>query len=1571
MKKLAMLFFGLVCLAAPAWASWSNVTSSSCANPVINSDPSCTVSLNVSAGQAIFVAIGGRSPFYPAQETMQSVCDDAGLTCAGGDVFNLNVATSYNSPDWVAIGFVCNSVGGVTQIKATRTPVDSMRWFTYAAALDYASCSEDSQGNVADTVDSLTLLGVPNLTLSANQTGTPMLMNGTDDAVLQCLTGAAGQSSISSPYAYNQVFDHEQCGIAINVTASTPGLQPTFTAVNGATTGAVAALALVDAGAPAAAPSCTPGTGTYSTSQSVSCSDATSGTFMCYTTDGTIPSTDGVSTCTNGILYSGALTFNLSTNLKIVAGGNGYTDSPVSSYTYTLTSPYAAPSPTYLTFGTYTVGSSSPIQNVIVTNIGANGLLFSNVATTGDYTESDNCPHVSPLLSGQSCTAAVTFTPSTTGTRTGTLVFTDNSTGNTGTTQTIPLTGTGGTAPNPGITFKGGTIKGGYWAAIAAPPIPVGPPLTYNARTDAGVFGTGVTGELLPAACNGNRSCLQYAWNANAARGHQGATLGYTGNQGGAGGGNTCTQGSIACTPPTPGSGSPSGLNINGLNSYLNGINTVMTDPDFGTTILRATDYSLSNATNYPCLGGGTFGVGWSLGAGTLHLAWASDMSKLQVKSTGGASSILAFYPTGNGGAGQVAASDLCGGYFPGAATFSGTDPHIIFTVNNDQENTVAISGSSGHFITPETVKNGTKSATLAAVNSGFVMLNQVSSSGSYSGNVWTGQTSGATFTAVSNPSGFGNSGTPFANTIYKGIICDGTSISEENAVCLNNPVGGTCAANDTNPACWYVYWSLIFDFNYVPSPPDSTHFPQGANNCLPGPSVSFPLGYSASYTGTFAPSTDSTTFTELFGDNGQANHTGYNGGGNASSQSNYQCPNSPPDGVCLGPVFLANYRVGYGCRVLNTMTDQISGDWGTPGAAQDQMSNIIAGTLTSGANALTPGDALVQQTTGAETQIICLQNSSGVCATSSQTKAWVGVIYGTADGTHTWEDCGNNYPTTTCSASKTITSPSAPVPATYYYPDLVHDNGQGPNVLATRYSLVQTNDMQVGDNGTTYAVSHNGSTNLTTILFVNNTTYSPGQQFIFNNLLGADDQYLNCTGPDSCPVWTAVVVPNTGSNCPTAPGGPYCPSGVDGTITISDSLGGASYNDHETQTGCGKTCPKMAGNPQEQALTAGGFGGLSFWLTQGVYVGTDLSATGHNATGDHYLFQGKNYTTINTLQPWTPATVPYTGSGAPQVCSNYGSPCGSPYGSVTQGWQTPTPANTNVNLLTNNITVADDQHGSMGSHGTQDQTPPAFFTANVCGQGAAVGTFACPYAWGSVFDTEIIAIENWATRSSAGNLVGADCVYDSSATPTPCVYRLGHTFCSGSNWLFDAQNCIGIMSPDGIWIAIPSDWNMTLGCMDGSTACLSSWQATAANASGTAVTWTSDGASPPNVTVNMPNSFCPTNGTQYWYVNGTGIESISCGPTAGTVTLSGFSESWLNQTLTLGPNTANNWNCDSTDTNAGACQAFVLAAVTGAPANGSGSETGTQKAVPPNCASGVPCQRSDVFIYKITTAHQ
>ena len=47
-------------------------------------------------------------------------------------------------------------------------------------------------------------------------------------------------------------------------------------------------------------------------------------------------------------------------------------------------------------------------------------------------------------------------------------------------------------------------------------------------------------------------------------------------------------------------------------------------------------------------------------------------------------------------------------------------------------------------------------------------------------------------------------------------------------------------------------------------------------------------------------------------------------------------------------------------------------------------------------------------------------------------------------------------------------------------------------------------------------------------------------------------------------------------------------------------------------------------------------------------------------------------------------------------------------------------------------------------------------------------------------------------------------------------------------------------------------------------------------------MTWTSDGASPPNVTVTMSNQFCPTAGRNTDWVSGA-VQTYSCGTRAGT----------------------------------------------------------------------------------------
>ncbi|HTB81725.1 MAG TPA: chitobiase/beta-hexosaminidase C-terminal domain-containing protein [Opitutaceae bacterium] len=81
----------------------------------------------------------------------------------------------------------------------------------------------------------------------------------------------------------------------------------------------------------AAAPSFSPAAGTYSTVQNVTITSSTSGATIRYTTDGSTPSE------TAGTIYSGPVNISSTKTLKAIAYESGFTDSPVTSGTYTIT----------------------------------------------------------------------------------------------------------------------------------------------------------------------------------------------------------------------------------------------------------------------------------------------------------------------------------------------------------------------------------------------------------------------------------------------------------------------------------------------------------------------------------------------------------------------------------------------------------------------------------------------------------------------------------------------------------------------------------------------------------------------------------------------------------------------------------------------------------------------------------------------------------------------------------------------------------------------------------------------------------------------------------------------------------------------------------------------------------------------------------------------------------------------------------------------------------------------------------------------------------------------------------
>jgi Chitobiase/beta-hexosaminidase C-terminal domain len=105
-------------------------------------------------------------------------------------------------------------------------------------------------------------------------------------------------------------------------------------------------------------PTFSPSGGAYTSAQSVSISDATSGATIYYTTNGTAPGTASAE-------YTGPITVSSTGTLEAIAGAAGYTDSTVASATYTITSSLPVVStPTFSpAAGTYSASQAVTISD--------------------------------------------------------------------------------------------------------------------------------------------------------------------------------------------------------------------------------------------------------------------------------------------------------------------------------------------------------------------------------------------------------------------------------------------------------------------------------------------------------------------------------------------------------------------------------------------------------------------------------------------------------------------------------------------------------------------------------------------------------------------------------------------------------------------------------------------------------------------------------------------------------------------------------------------------------------------------------------------------------------------------------------------------------------------------------------------------------------------------------------------------------------------------------------------------------------------------------------------------------
>jgi hypothetical protein len=129
------------------------------------------------------------------------------------------------------------------------------------------------------------------------------------------------------------------------------------------------------------------------------------------------------------------------TNEYLPANGSRNWNTRIASFTFPGCSnaiPLVTLSAGSLTFNSQMLNTTSPSQAVTLTNNQTSALNVSGISASGDFAQTNTCG--SSVAAGMSCTITVTFTPTVTGARAGTISVTDSAANS---PQIANLTGTG------------------------------------------------------------------------------------------------------------------------------------------------------------------------------------------------------------------------------------------------------------------------------------------------------------------------------------------------------------------------------------------------------------------------------------------------------------------------------------------------------------------------------------------------------------------------------------------------------------------------------------------------------------------------------------------------------------------------------------------------------------------------------------------------------------------------------------------------------------------------------------------------------------------------------------------------------------------------------------------------------------------------------------------------------------------------------------------------------------------------------------------------------------------------
>ena len=150
--------------------------------------------------------------------------------------------------------------------------------------------------------------------------------------------------------------------------------------------------------------------------------------------------TPSVCTVSNGIVTGVATGICI---IRATQGGNFYDYFPAASVTQSFNigvqaAPAMSLAPISLIFASQNIGAPSVGQAVTLSNSGTGPLSIAGISTNGDFAQTNNCG--ASIAVGANCAIALTFIPTATGTRIGTLSIASNAAGS---PHSVSLNGTG------------------------------------------------------------------------------------------------------------------------------------------------------------------------------------------------------------------------------------------------------------------------------------------------------------------------------------------------------------------------------------------------------------------------------------------------------------------------------------------------------------------------------------------------------------------------------------------------------------------------------------------------------------------------------------------------------------------------------------------------------------------------------------------------------------------------------------------------------------------------------------------------------------------------------------------------------------------------------------------------------------------------------------------------------------------------------------------------------------------------------------------------------------------------